>query len=443
MFSVIRRGARELVAVYFSEESLETLALVKRWGRWRRAFRGTGYGLEKKIIGAGLRGLEEFLKDLPVSRDRRIHIGMPRDKVFVRDVVLPPMALEDALEAVRNAFGVHCHLPLNEVFVDVRLHRLRDASVQATVVYTPKKNVEGILSVVSETGHAQELQGIFPASFGWLSWFRRLGMDAPAAVVVPDGEWTEVFAVGPESRVHSWLLSRNPEEPFSVSEIMGKLQQAEIPPDRVFFVDGFQGQSLPAMEDSKSEWPHPLKNRAGLTAAVALDGRFDFCLNGSPPKIRVLHPAKVVLPCMVVLALTGWGLKAENDRKMQKLERKIERTMATIQSLEQQLEPMKKNVEEMQRVRTLLAGAEGFMGQRPKFFSFFNDLATRSPDGTWVSNVRYDQNQFVLQMVTPDSLKFLEGLRASPLIRDVQIRGAVNRRPDGKETFQVVVELKK
>lgn len=440
---MLRRGPRELVAVSFSEESVETFCVVRRWGRWRPVSVAGGSVLEKKITSPGLRGLEEFLRDLPPRRDRAILIGLPRDKVFVREVFLPPMALEDALEAVRNASAVHCHLPLNEVFLDVRLHRLRDASVQATVVYTPKKNLEAILAVMTETGHGQELGGLFPVSFGWMSWLRRLGMEPPMAVVWSHGEWVEAVIADSLGRVHAWLVSQDGGEPLSLQELKGHLHHAGIPPDRVFSPDAAHGLSLPPPRGPWVGWPHPLDNRAVLAAAVAVDGRFDFCLNGSPPHVRIFHPAKVVLPGMLVLLLTGWILTADTERKVHKLQNRIERTKTTIHGLERELEPLKKNVEEMQRVRTLLAGAEGFVGQRPNFYSFFNDLATRSPEGTWVSNVRYDQTQFVLQMVSPDSLKFLEAIRTSPFVKDVQIRGAVNRRPDGKENFQLVIELKK
>lgn len=440
----IKPGSKELVAIFLAEDGVDVLSLLKGWaGRWRLGSLSAGGEDPRKIGGSGLRALEEFLHGLPARKDRGIHIGLPRNKVFVRTVFFPPMALEDAMDAVRNALPVHCHLALSEVYADVRVHRLRDGSVQATVAYIPRKNVEGLLAVVADTGHAEELQGLFPASFGWVSWLRWQGIEPPAAVVVPDGEEMDVMAMDASGRVHPWVLPLEDGETPERESPAVILEQVGIPQDRVFSVDARHGHLIPTEGNGRVKWPHPVQHPATLVAAVALDRRFDFCLNGSPPRLRLFHPAKVVVPWMLFLAVTGWALTEENARKVHRLQGRIEKVSATIQSLEQQLDPLKKNVEEMHRVRTLLAGAEGFMGQRPKFYSFFNDLALRCPEGTWITNVNYGQGQFVLQMVSPDSIKVLEALRASSLVKDVQIRGAVNRRSDGKETFQVVIELKK
>lgn len=353
------------------------------------------------------------------------------------------MALEDALEAIRSGLSVHCHLPLNEVFVDIRLLRLQDGSIQGIIAYVPKRNVEGILSVLSETGHAQELYGLFPASLGWVPWFRWHRVQPPAAAVFPDGIGLEIIAWDTAGRVHAWNLFQNVLDEFEDPRADGILRRMGFPSDRIYTSNG-RTELLPTSEDIlRAGWPNPLENAAVLTAAVALEGRFDFCLDGSPPRLRTFHPAKAVVPWMVALAITAFALTTGNAQKMERLQGKIEKLTGGVRVLEQELEPMKKNVEEMQRVRTLLAGAAGFMEQRPKFYSFFNDIAVRAPGGTWISNVNYGDNQFVLQMVSPDSLKALEGLRASPLVKDVQLRGAVNRRADGKETFSVAIELKK
>lgn len=438
-------GARELLALYCADERLDYLCLVKRGiGGWRPAAPLDGLPPHQTFSSGGLRALEELLGRIPPKKRRHLHIGVPRRHVFLRDMLLPPMSLEEAVEAARAALPVSCHLPAQDIFVDVRLNRLRDKTVQAMVAYTPKKAIEGLLSVVEETGHGPSLRSLLPACLGWAAWLRGTCRGRPGAVPCTEGESVTWIAVDGTGRVHvvPGLGGGEGEDDQGVVPLV--LGNLGIEPHHMFPSDKEPySHQMPLENTFMSAWPAPHENPASLTAAAAVSGFMDFCLDGREPRVRIVHPAKIAVPWMLVLALTAWGLDAENQAKIEKLQRKIQRVTVETRDLEQQLEPLKKNVEEMKRVQTLLAGAAGFMDQRPKFYSFFNELADRAPEGTWVTNVNYGDGQFVLQMVSPESLKTMEALRTSPFVKEAQLRGAVTRRQDGKETFQVLVELKK
>uniref|UniRef100_A0A832EEA3 Uncharacterized protein n=1 Tax=Desulfacinum infernum TaxID=35837 RepID=A0A832EEA3_9BACT len=435
-------GRRKLLAIFYSEERLDYLSLVKGVRGWRVA--GDLEGLPPHSAGAagGVRSLEELLSRIAPQKSRHLHIGLAAQQVFFRDVLLPAMGLEEAVEAVRHAVPVACHLPMHDIFADVRLHRLRDKTIQGLVAYTPKKAVEGLLSVVAETGHEESLHGLFPVCLGWVAWLRQ-AVPEPSGVVCQDGGRPVLVAMDGAGRVHVVPQPEAAGGDAQVPTLTSVAASLGISAEQLFSSNGNPYAPASLENTLMAGWPHPGDNLASLTAAAAVASPFDFCLDGRAPRVRIFHPAKIVVPWIVLLAVTAWGLSVENHRKVEKLERKIQRVTATTRELEQQLEPLKKNVEEMKRVQTLLSGAAGFMEQRPKFYSFFNDLAERAPEGTWVSNVNFGDGQFVMQMVSPESLKTLEALRASPFVKEVQLRGAVNRRQDGKETFQVSIELKK
>lgn len=433
-------GAREILAVYCGEDKLDYVFVVRGMRGWRPGGGLEGLPSHEASASGGVRALEELLGRVSPKKRRDLHIGIPRRHVFLRDTVLPPMSLEDALEAARAALPLSCHLPFHDIYADVRLRRLRDKTIQVMVAYTPKKMVDGILSVVKETGHGSALRGLLPACLGWASWLAHVCRPQPGAVLCSEGGLSTWIAMDGKGRVHvvpGQEIGGGGEKCVSAMEALG------VALDRMFSADGHSFPQALLENGFMAGWPSPHHNLASLTAAAAVSGIFDFCLDGRAPRVRILHPAKLVVPWMVLLAMTAWGMEWENQRKMEKLHRKIERVSAETRDLEQQLEPLKKNVEEIKRVQTLLAGAAGFMDQRPKFYSFFNDFAERAPEGTWVTNVNYGDGQFVVQMVSPESLKTLDALRASPFVKDVQLRGAVNRRQDGKETFHVVIELKK
>ncbi len=436
-------GGRELLAVYCAEDRLDYLCLVRRMRRWVPVRTLEGLPPSQASLPGGARALEEFLGRISPAKRRHLHIGIPRRQVFLRDALLPSMSLEDALEAAMAALPVSCHLPAHDIFADVRLQRLRDKTVQAMVAYAPKKTVEGILSVVAETGHGKSLRGLFPACLGWAAWLRDVCRLQPGAVMCSEEKPSTWIAVDVTGRVHVVPGEDGLGEELGDGMVAAAMEALGVAPERLFSADGRGFPKAPLENTFMAAWPSPQENLASLTAAAAVSGILDFCLDGRAPRVRIVHPAKIVIPWMLILAVTAWGLDAENRHKVKKLQRKIQRLTVETRNLEQQLEPLKKNVEEMQRVQTLLAGAAGFMDQRPKFYAFFNDLAEKAPEGTWVTNVNYGDGQFVLQMVSPESLKTLEALRASPYVKEVQLRGAVNRRQDGKETFHVLIELKK
>ncbi len=437
-------GARELLAVYCADERLDYLCLKRRGIRgWTPAAALDGLPPYQSFPSGGLRALEELLGRIPPKKRRHLHIGVPRRHVFLRDMLLPPMSLEEALEAARAALPVSCHLPGQDIFVDVRLNRLRDKTVQAMVAYTPKKTVEGLLSVVEATGHGPSLRSLLPACLGWAAWLRVACRLRLGAVLCAEGQSATWIALDGTGRVHVVPGAGGEEGEDGQGLVPLILGNLGIEPEHMFSADDPFCRQAPFENTLMSAWPAPHENPASLAAAAAVSGFMDFCLDGREPRVRIVHPAKIAVPWMLALALTAWGLDAENQAKIEKFQRKIQRVTVETRDLEQQLEPLKKNVEEMKRAQTLLVGAAGFMDQRPKFYGFFNDLAERAPEGTWVTNVNYGDGQFVLQMVSPESLKTMEALRASPFVKEAQLRGAVTRRQDGKEAFQVLVELKK
>lgn len=436
---VLTAGKR-VVGIYLDENRLDYVHAVKRWGQVRLEpleNKAPSYGT---LAVGGQKGLEAFLRDLSPKSDRRLSIALPRNLFFIRDIDLPPVPMEDALEAVRSALPIHVHLPVEDVYWDVRLVRRRNKTVAATLVYVEKKAVDGILSVLSETGHGAGLESLFPVSFGLAAWLRD-GRRPPVGLVRREEGFHEVLAVDPEGVVRTRLLDPS-EGLWGREELLGLLEaQWGVPAESVDDWNEIPKDPGPFSKGS-SRWPHP-KTCLGVAAAMPLFSRgTPLCLDGRAPRVPGVHPAKVVLPLLLVLVLAAWALWGHLDRRAAALEVQAARLAEETKRLEAELKPLEKNAHELEQLKKLIMEADIFIKGRPRFYELLNDMAERVPEGTWISQLNYAAGKMTVSFQSPDSMKTLEKLRESPFLKDVKLQGSVNRGRDGKETFNAVLELK-
>ena len=433
--------SKRFLGIYLDENRLDYVHAVKRWGRLHLDLPAEGMAPHARGLPGGMKGLETFLRELSPRSDRRLFIGLPRGLFFVRDVELPPVPMEDALEAVRNALPVHVHLPVEEIYWDVDLVRRRDKSVNATLVYVEKKVVDGVLSVLVDTGHREQLEGLFPISFGIASWLRA-GFSLPVGLLRDEDRVREVLAVDPEGIVRTRLLDSS-EEGWARESLVGFFQtQWGIASENVYDWNESLAMQVRLPSRWSAGWPHPWENMGSAALFALLSRRRALCLDGRAPKIPGVHPAKVVLPLLLGLALAAWGLGEHVERRTASLELKLARLAEETKGLEAELKPLEKNAQELEQLKKLVKEADVFIRARPRFYELLNDMALRVPDGTWISQFNYSGGKMTASFQSPDSLRTLEKLRECALIQEVKLQGSVNRGRDGKETFTVVLELK-
>lgn len=440
MTGALLAGAR-ILGVYLDENRLDYVHAVKSWGRVRLEPLENRTPAHGTLEGGGPKGLETFLRDVSPKSDRRLAIGLPRALFFVRDMTVPPVPMEDALEAVRNALPIHVHLPLEDVYWDVDLVRRHDKTVAATLVYVEKKAVDGILSVLSDTGHRDRLEGLFPISFGLAAWLRAGGRP-PLGMMRREEGLQEVLAVDRDGVVRTRLLDPS-EGVWGREELLSLLQsQWGVPPEKV--QDWTAASQNAHLLDSpfSRDWPHPSLNLGTAAAFALLHGGPILCADGRAPRVPGVHPAKAVLPLLLVLGLTAWGLSWHVERRTAALDMKAARLAEETKRLEAELKPLEKNAQEMEQLQKLIKEADVYIKGKPRFYELLNDIAERVPEGTWISQFNYSGGKMTASFQSPDSMKTIEKLRESPLLKDVKLQGSVNRGRDNKETFNVVLELK-
>ncbi|ROR03135.1 PilN domain-containing protein [Desulfosoma caldarium] len=434
-------GAKGILGIYVDEDRLDYVHAVKKAGRVRLHSLADGVPAHGALLSGGAKGLEAFLRELPLTPHRRVAIALPRSLFFVREVEVPPVPMEDALDVVRNALPIHVHLSVDDIYWSVDLVRRRNKAIAATLVYVEKKVVDPVLAVLADTGYRESLQGLFPISFGLAAWLRSAS-SGPVGLVRRDQAMRELLAVDADGVVCSQLV--DPLEGVWDRDGIHAWFRAQggVPPDRIY--DWSDASQLePAMPPKFSaDWPHPMVNLGTAAAWALIFHHRGLCVDGRAPQLPGLHPAKVVVPFLLFLAVTAWGVGAHVERRTTVLERHAARLMEETQKLEAELKPLEKNAQEMEQLKKLIEEADVFIKGRPRFYELLNDVAERVPEGTWISRFSYSAGKITASFRSPDSLKTLEGLRASPWLKDVKLQGSVNRGRDGKEMFTVVLEVK-
>ncbi|MEJ5347083.1 MAG: hypothetical protein WHS46_00150 [Desulfosoma sp.] len=433
-------AGKSILGIYLDENRLDYVHAVKRFGRIRLEPPHEGMPPFGTLPG-GAKGLEAFLRELPPKSHRRLSLCLSRNLFFVRDVEVPPVPMEDALDVVRNALPIHVHLSPEDIYWSVHLVRRRDKTISATLVYVERKIVDPVLSVLVETGHRGQLNSLCPISFGLAAWLRQT-WSLPSGLVREEEGLREVLVLDPDGVVCSRLL--NPSEGIWDREQIRAwfLAQGNVPAEKIEdWTESVDSESVTPRKFF-SDWPHPKINLGTAAAWALLSGRSVLCLDGRAPNIPGLHPAKAVLPFLLFLALTAWGLGFHVERRTATLERSTARLAEETRKLEAELKPLEKNAQEMEQLKKLVKEADVFLKGRPRFYELLNDIAQRVPNGTWISQFNYAAGKMTVSFQSPDSLKTIESLRECPLLKDVKLQGSVNRGRDGKETFTVVLELK-
>lgn len=437
---VVRTGKR-ILGIYLDENRLDYVHAVKHLGQVRLEPLQDGIPAHGTHPSGGTKGLEAFLRDLSPRADRRMAIGLPRSLFFVREIHVPPVPMEDALDVVRNALSIHVHLSIEDIYWTVDLVRCPDKTISATLVYVEKKSIDPVLGVLTDTGHREQLKGLFPISFGLAAWLRSQS-SVPMGLVRREDGLQEVLVVNASGVVCSRLV--NPSEGMWDREQIRAwcLAQGGVVAEKVHDWSESVEPDAGVPRASFSHWPHPSANLATAAAVALLDRRAALCLDGRAPGIPGVHPAKLVLPFLVFLALTAWGLGVHVDRRTAGLELSAARLAEQTRKLEAELKPLEKNAQEMEQLKKLVKEADVFLKARPRFYELLNDIAQRVPQGTWISQFNYSAGKITASFQSTDSLKTIESLRESPVLQDVKLQGSVNRGRDGKETFTLVLEFK-
>lgn len=435
--------AREIIGVYVEEEKLFTAAFTRRLGRWRPL---GSLGDEEAFASFHVGGppaLKHWLERVPSRRNREIFVGLPRSLFFCRDFTLPPLPLEDALASVENSLPLYSHLPVEDVYFDVHLWRKGRGPVHVLFVYAPRRVLDPYLEVIGQSGHERSLAGLFPFSFGLARWFVLQGYPVPAAVLEQRGKHCELAAFESRGMVFSAVWTSEPgSDPADVAQTLlaSRLSDPSVP---LFRWDGV-GSSLDPAPPRNRLAPAPgiAENPAVAVASVGVGDWQRLKVDPSPTRIKTFQPGKIIIPLILCgfLAAGSWTWHA--DRRIEAMRRDAQELTLRIQEIKKRLEPIRRNEEELARVRKAVEDVNAYHRDRHPLYTALNEAARLLPAGTWFPSVQYEGDALNLRCRAPDALKVIEWLRASELFEEVKLQGSVSRFAEGTEQFNLTIRLR-
>jgi Tfp pilus assembly protein PilN len=179
-------------------------------------------------------------------------------------------------------------------------------------------------------------------------------------------------------------------------------------------------------------------------AAVApvLAGQQELSIDGTPPRLRMLRPFRLIIPLVLLLILIMSLMYGKVKWDIAGLKEERIPLSVEIDELKKEVEPLEQKRKALRKGTRFQEDIHAFMETRPRLFTLINEVARNVPEGTWFSHFTYEKDTMTLKGESPDALETIESLRASDLFDQVDLKGQVNRNPSGAESFSIIIKLK-
>ena len=431
---------KDILGIHLGAEAVQYVSVAKGMRGFSPRRPASGMGAEGRLVGSGTSALKDLLERIPPARGRRIHLVLPRDHFFVREMELPAMPPEEALAAVESALPLHAHLPPDRIYYDILFSRFRKGRVHALVIYAERGRIDPLRQLFADTGHLAGLKGIFPAFVGMGAWMAARGHDLPAGIVFAGEGRQELSLHGPKGPILSMTFPEGEAaHAMALARVARDYPEAE---GRIHVLSG-EGEGLPeARKDPLARLPGPQENLAVAAVAPALLGAQVPAVDPSPAAVKVMKPLRILIPLALLGALACYGLTERMERRITDEKVAMTALTAEVRGLRKKLEPLEAHRKALKTADKFRKDVGDFMGERPALYDDINGIAKLVPEGTWFSSLNFKGGVLTLKGRSGDALKVLDVLRSSGLFRQVRLRGTVSRRPSGEERFSLSITLK-
>ncbi len=443
---------RDIVGLYLEKEQLQYACMSMTHEGW--APKSPAASLEPfgSIQASAPWSLKQFLEWLTVvplmeapttPRKKAIYLTLPRNSFSARDLQLPPMSMEDALESVKNSLPVNCHLSPDEMYYDIHLCRTIQGNINALIVYASRKDMDVYLNIFRETDLLDSFRGVFPVSFGIGAWLDMQRYPMPVGLILPQDKSFEltVYQKGGCLFSGTWPVSEGKDGgEILIAAVKAKFDGLD---GNLFHMDNNSPQELPLPSPNYLEQlPLITENMAMAAAAPALVGQQEISVDGTSPRLAIFQPLRLLIPlalllCLILFLLYGkakwWDLP--------RLQEKQETLSLEIKELKNKLDPLEQKRKIFRKTNRFRDDANRFLETRPRLFSLINEVARHMPEGTWFSHFSFQRNTMTLKGESLDTLQAIEALRTSPMFLHVILKGTVSKNTSGTERFSITIKL--
>ena len=443
---------KELLGIYLEDEKLQYASAAKGMGNPAPKRPGATLKPFGVIHGHAPATLENFLKEISRNKNRSIYLALPRDKFFSREMELPPMNVEDAIASIVNSLPIQSHLPVDEIYHDIHIHRYDSGDIHALIYYAPKKTIDAYLDIFRETGNLKNIKGIFPVSYGIGAWLDYQGYNFPMGLLLSKDETKE--NIKGAVNVYEFTIFIKKACLFSVTfegdaggteiehRIMAAVSKFGVKQEQVFSLGNTLLKPLPRPPRHRFSQAPPITENMGMAAlSPALTGYQQISVDASPTRPRIVRYGRFIIPIIFLLMIGAGWQTYETMQQVPVLEKENEAVSLKVDNLNKRMKPLEEQLSKLEQSEKFRKDVEDFIVTKPKLFHHVNEIARLVPDGTWFQNLIYANYRISLKGESKDALKVIDALRTPEVFKSVKLVGSVSRTNSGIERFRIDVEI--
>ncbi len=433
---------KEIVGIYLDSGQIEAVVLRREKGKWLPLERAPWSTPDpRRPLAEQLRGV---LSPLKPTRRRRICIGLARDQLFIREIALKGLSIEEAEAAVRLAVGAHAHLAPSEIYFDARCLGAGEET-RVFLAYAPRKLLDPIFSVLEETGHRRSLWAVSPATLGLDMVLRNNGVKGPFIVIGQQGEGLCLSLHGPDSWEGSHLIKG---DGVAMEEVLSLLPEpyrldttpkvwtggASSMPEGIPSMCAYFGNISDYCRNGALEWA-VCAGALGLSPFPPLSLGQGERKRPLSTRIRAKQLATAALAALVVGATAYQGMVLYGKYgELRRLESKIA-------SVESKVAPLMEKQKELERIKKVRADIMEFYQAYPSNLVVLKALADLTPKEAWIKSYTYKKGVVKVSAEGGSAVTVMGAWRKSPLFLEVKLISPVTK-IQGRERYSVELRVK-
>jgi general secretion pathway protein L len=360
-------------------------------------------------------------KDLRISPDDSIHLGLPLSMFTTIEFTLPKAASENLDQAVRYGLMRHVPFDLDETIYQYNAEEL-GANLNVNAILVQRQRVSPLLQAASGAG--LDLAGIFPS------------LVLLAQANAKDGVYT---AGGPTGDIEVLTLRGN-RLLLQASSFADDQEEARefLARTKTLIENTPRAQNVPLYTWRSGFAPEGLKDMLGIESAARSLGEmppetarvldhFPFEVSLVPEKVlrwrRMTFWLQAAAAVIFIVSLGALPLASVAGLKA--YESKLDARIAGLQPEATRISDLRR--ENQDATRNFRKISEFIQSRRPSV-DILRELTEIIPEDTWLNTYNYSRDRVTVAGESPSSSDVLAAIENSPLFSQARFDSPVNKR---------------
>jgi len=433
---------KEIIGIHIADNFLDISVLTKK-NDWfiseQRRWDTSGFK-------SGLEYLENFLNQIRPFQNRLISVSFSQRDIFLRDVSLNNVSIEEAINSVKLGISLYTHLESNEIYHD-EYPSEEHKGIKIMLQYAKKSTIDAITDIFKKTKHIKSLFAISSCFLGFDMLIRHYKAIFPAVFLLKQENIQNIVKNKNWLSMHgkdNWLGVHSFNENDIIDNIKAYLPEELLltSPQNITLTSHFnysKNQPLKDIVKDIIDAKIPL-SQCLCTAALCFD-KPKLCFYPKYKK-RFFKPEKrlyiifVCLSAFLMLSLTIYNLYEytklrsnfiNNQNKLKQIEKNIE----PLIQIEKQANELQKNHYDIQE----------FNNQKVSVLDVLKVLTEITPDNTYLKTFYYSDNKIRISVSGLSAIELMDIWRKNNKFADVKLVSTVNKEKENLENFSVEILL--